>query len=89
MFLALAAAAALAAAQPAAESAGANASASGALKPGEKRMKVVCRTEVTTGTRFGKRVCLPLDEFKRRQEQSQEGFAEMQRNHNVTPTKGN
>lgn len=60
-----------------------------ALKPGEKKMKVVCRTETATGTRFGKRVCLSLDDFKRRQEESREGFAEMQRNHNVTPTKGN
>ncbi len=60
-----------------------------ALKPGEKKMKVVCRTEMVTGSRFSKRICLPLDEFKRRQEESREGFAEMQRNHNVTPTKGN
>lgn len=59
------------------------------LKPGEKKMKVVCRNEMVTGTRFSKRICLSLDDFKRRQEESREGFAEMQRNHNVTPTKGN
>lgn len=60
-----------------------------ALKPGEKKMKVVCRTEMVTGSRFSKRICLPLDEFRRRQDESREGFAEMQRNHNVIPTKGN
>ncbi|WP_332764154.1 hypothetical protein [Phenylobacterium sp.] len=97
MLLVIAAAALLAATEPTSssapptptEAANANLAAAPALKPGEKKMKVVCRTETATGTRFGKRVCLSLDDFKRRQEESREGFAEMQRNHNVTPTKGN
>ncbi|MES2896112.1 hypothetical protein M9M90_15350 [Phenylobacterium sp. LH3H17] len=96
MLLVLAAAALLAATEPtsstsapAAEVVNKDLATPPALKPGEKKMKVVCRTETATGTRFGKRVCLSLDDFKRRQEESREGFAEMQRNHNVTPTKGN
>lgn len=95
MLLVIAAAALLAATEPTsstlapAEAVNKDLAAAAALKLGEKKMKVVCRTETATGTRFGKRVCLSLDDFKRRQEESREGFAEMQRSHNVTPTKGN
>lgn len=55
------------------------------LRPGERREKVICRDEVRTGTRFAKRTCLTLEDFKRRQEESRSGFAEMQRNHNIPP----
>lgn len=95
MLLAIAAAALLAATEPTsstqapAEVVNRDLATAPAPERGEKKMKVVCRVETATGTRFGKRVCLSLDDFKRRQEQSREGFAEMQRNHNVTPSKGN
>lgn len=69
--------------------ASASAAAPGALKEGERKMRVVCRTEVTTGTRFGKRTCISLEDFKRREKESQDGFAEMQRSLSTTYTKGN
>lgn len=63
--------------------------ASPELKPGERKIKMVCRTETPTGSRMGKRVCLSMDDFKRRQEESREGFAEMQRSVNTTYSRGN
>ncbi len=63
--------------------------APGALKADERKVRVVCRTEVTTGTRFGKRTCISLEDFKRREKESQEGFAEMQRSLNTTYSRGN
>jgi hypothetical protein len=77
------------AATPTAAPASATAAAPGALKEGERKMRVVCRTEVTTGTRFGKRTCISLEDFKRREKESQEGFAEMQRSINTTYSRGN
>lgn len=59
------------------------------LKPGERRVKMVCRAETTTGTRFAKRICMPLDEFERRTEESQEAMVEMQRVLNTTYSRGN
>jgi len=93
MFLAIAAAALIAGAEPPADTTtGATAVATAPTtepQAGERKIRVVCRTETPTGTRFGKRVCLPVDEFKRRQEESREGFVEMQRSHNVNYTNGN
>lgn len=54
------------------------------LKPGERRIKVICRDEAPTGTRFAKRKCTALDEFERRQELTSAALKEMQRNHNIT-----
>lgn len=90
MFLALLFSAAVAAEPPgpppvAAQAAVPNATIRAELKPGERREKVICRDEVRTGTRFAKRTCLTLEDFKRRQEESAKGFAEMQRNHNIPP----
>jgi hypothetical protein len=65
------------------------ANAPGELKPGERKVRVVCRTETTTGTRFGKRTCISVDDFKRREEESRAGFAEMQRTLNTTYSRGN
>lgn len=56
-----------------------------ALKPGEKRIKMVCRMETPTGTRFAKRKCMELSEFQRMQEETRSGFSEMQRNTSYTP----
>jgi len=57
--------------------------ASRALKPGQRKVKMVCKTEVDTGTRFGKRVCMSAEDLERQASESQNGFSEMQRNHNV------
>jgi hypothetical protein len=47
-------------------------------KPGEKRVKVVCRVETPTGTRFSKRVCTPVDQLRRNERDSQEMLREWQ-----------
>lgn len=59
------------------------------LKPGERKVRVVCRTEAKTGTRFSKRTCMSVDDLKRQQEESRDGFAEMQRSLNTTYSRGN
>ncbi len=59
------------------------------LKPGERKVKMVCRTETPTGSRFGKRVCMTVQDFQRRQEESRKGLAEMQQNVNTTYGRGN
>ncbi len=48
------------------------------LKPGEKRIKMICREETTTGTRFTKRVCYDKAELEARQEREREQFIESQ-----------
>lgn len=53
------------------------------LKPGERRVKVVCRDEVPTGSRFAKRKCMAVDDMERRQELTSWALKEMQRNHNI------
>lgn len=60
----------------------------GDLKAGERREKVICRTEVATGTRFGKRVCMTKADFERRTEESRGGLMEMQRNVNTNYSTG-
>lgn len=92
MLLPLLTAVLLAAGEPSAQAASAPAPAAAQqqeLKPGERRVKMVCRTETPTGTRFGKRVCMPLEDYERRSKESQEAMAEMQRSVNTTFTKGN
>ena len=48
------------------------------LKPGEKRIKMVCREETTTGTRFAKRVCYEQKDLEEREEESRRRFLESQ-----------
>ena len=48
------------------------------LKKGEKRIKMICREETTTGTRFTKRVCYDKAELEARQEREREQFIESQ-----------
>ena len=50
---------------------------------GMRREKVVCRVETLPGSRFTKRTCLTLTDFRRREEESRNGVTEMQRNLNV------
>ena len=54
------------------------------LKPGERRIKIICRDEAPTGTRFAKRKCMAFDDFQRQQELTSAALKEMQRNHNIT-----
>lgn len=49
------------------------------LKPGERKVKMICRTETTTGTRFSKRVCMSQEDMKQREEEARAGLAELQR----------
>ena len=55
-----------------------------ASKPPEKRVRAIGRDDAPTGTRFAKRTCVPVEEFKRRQDKAYEGMVEMQ--HNATST---
>jgi hypothetical protein len=48
-----------------------------------RKEKVVCRMETRPGSRFAKRTCITLADFKRREEESRNGVTEMQRNLNV------
>lgn len=48
------------------------------LKKGEKRIKMICREETTTGTRFTKRVCYDKVELEAREERQREQFIESQ-----------
>lgn len=41
--------------------------------------------ETRPGSRFAKRTCITLADFKRREEESRSGIAQMQRNLNVPP----
>ncbi|HQT55598.1 MAG: hypothetical protein Q8N10_11580 [Phenylobacterium sp.] len=53
------------------------------LKKGEKRIKMICRTETTTGTRFTKRVCYDKAELEARQEREREQFIESQNSQQI------
>lgn len=82
MILTLLAAAALTAAEPAAislASPSATLPFSAPLQPGERRIKVVCRVEVRTGTRFARRVCTPIDVVRERERAVQDTINDMQR----------
>ncbi|MES2724254.1 MAG: hypothetical protein V4656_13960 [Pseudomonadota bacterium] len=53
------------------------------LKKGEKRIKMICREETTTGTRFTKRVCYDKAELEARQEREREQFIESQNSQQI------
>jgi hypothetical protein len=61
----------------------------GALKPGEKKVRVICRDEAVTGTRMSKRRCISEADFARREEESRASFSAMQGNYTLPATKGN
>lgn len=48
------------------------------LKKGEKRIKMICREETTTGTRFSKRICYEQKELEAREEEQRRQFIETQ-----------
>ncbi|WP_309643702.1 hypothetical protein [Phenylobacterium sp.] len=91
MLLLIAAVSLLSAAEPSAAAAkpAEPTTASADLKPGERKVRLICRKEVATGTRFGKRVCMTVEDFNRRQAEAEQGLAEMQRDINTPRPKGN
>lgn len=72
-----------AAAQTAAEPAPAQAEAD--LKPGQERVKVRCRDEVSTGSRFTKRKCRRLDDMARMEEDAREAIGNVNRLPSLPP----
>ena len=59
------------------------------LKPGERRERVVCRSEATTGTRFAKRVCMSVNDLNRQSEDSRQQLVDWQKNLNTNYSQGN
>jgi hypothetical protein len=49
------------------------------LKPGQERVKVKCRKEVATGTRFAVRKCRRLDDMARMEEDAREAIGAINR----------
>ena len=72
---------AAAAAAPAAEPAPAQTE----LKPGQERVKVRCRDEVSTGSRFTKRKCRRLDDMARMEEDAREAIGNINRLPSLPP----
>jgi head-tail adaptor len=70
---------------PAAPSAAESAQAEADLKPGQERVKVRCRDEVTTGTRFAKRKCRRMDDLARAEEDARETMLEIIRRPQLPP----
>lgn len=75
--------AAAAAAAPAVEPAAAPAETD--LKPGQERVKVRCRDEVTTGSRFAKRKCRRLDDMARMEDDAREAIGNINRLPSLPP----
>jgi hypothetical protein len=65
--------------EPAAAPAPAEAQAQAPLKPGQERVKVRCRLERPTGTRFAERKCRRLDDLARMEEDAREAITNINR----------
>jgi hypothetical protein len=89
--LILVAALTLATGAPAAEAAPtpAPAAASEALKPGERRVKVVCKEITKSNSRFSKKQCYELEAYKRQQEIDRQAFEETQNRPVISTARGN
>lgn len=48
-----------------------------ALKPGERRVKIKCRTEPVNGSRILKRRCMTLEEWERLEEESAKALEDL------------
>ncbi|MDO8379943.1 hypothetical protein [Phenylobacterium sp.] len=48
------------------------------LKPGEKRIKMICVTDAKPGSRFTQKTCYPLDEWKARMENARQVVSDYQ-----------
>lgn len=55
------------------------------LQPGQERVKVKCRNEVATGTRFSKRKCRRLDDMARMEEDAREAISNINRLPSLPP----
>lgn len=75
--------------QPAATQGAATAPAADTLKPGEKKVRVICRDENATGSRMSKRRCITEADFARREEEATANFSAMQGSYTLPPSKGN
>ncbi len=56
------------------------------LKPGERRVKMKCKSEAINGSRVVKRRCMTLEEWQRMEEESSKMLQEMQSRSPVIPT---
>jgi hypothetical protein len=89
MFALLAVAAVLATAEPQSAdppTASPGPPAQSELQPGERRVKIKCRSEAINGSRVAKRRCMTLDEWKRLEDESAKALQEMQGRSPVVPT---
>lgn len=59
------------------------------LKPGERKVKVICKTRAATGTRFTKRNCMELEAYKKQQEEDRRAFEQVQNRPLVNISRGN
>lgn len=96
MLMLFAAALALATAEPApGPEAGAGqaqapaASPSAELKPGERKVRAICKEYAPTGTRFGKKRCIEVSAYERQQEIDRQAFHETQNRPMVDVSRGN
>jgi hypothetical protein len=55
------------------------------LKPGQERVKVRCREETATGSRFSKRRCWRLDDLARAEEDAKAAAREITRHPSLPP----
>ena len=60
-----------------------------ALKPGERRVTLVCKTQMRTGTRFAKKRCMERADYRRQQEEDRRNFEEIQNRPIISTDRGN
>jgi hypothetical protein len=61
----------------------------GGLKPGERRVKLVCKTQAPTGTRFAKQRCIEIGAKDRQQEEDRAAFEAVQGRPNISTIRSN
>jgi hypothetical protein len=59
------------------------------LKPGERRVKLVCKTQAPTGTRFAKQRCIEISAKERQQEEDRAAFEAVQGRPNISTARSN
>ena len=55
------------------------------LKPGERRVKMICRNEQKAGSRLVKRRCMSVEEWKQQEEDGQRAMKDMQDRREINP----
>lgn len=88
MFLAMTLALLLAAdgAQASPSAAGEPAAVSDDLAPGERRVKMKCKTEASNGSRVLKRRCMTLEEWKREEDAAEAAYKDIVGQRAIQPT---